>query len=354
LAGLDTRDPGLARALLDRAVEHDVLGPCFPLLQSSVPLDANGIARLTRALAGERAPIGSYQHLAYGRFTDTISDDRLRALLALIAAKPGGHDVAIEILSMRLHSDHADHRPADPDLAAAGRALFAQLPFRLDDRDDGYRLKLVAKAALTGAEGAETTRLVWRNLVAAVHRQDTHAFKQHGLLTALFSTQPAALLDEITAGDEHTTQGMLRLLRDAGYVEGNPVDVIPAETLLAWCRAAPVTRFLKASTIITPVTGGADGAAAQWTPAAQALLEEASDRAAVLDQFLSRFRPQGWSGSLAAILDSRAALLLALGDHRDRHLAEHAMRAHAALQQQITAERKWETEVHRSRDERFE
>jgi hypothetical protein len=218
LAGLNTRDPGLARALLDRAVEHDVLGPCFPLLQSSVPLDANGIARLTRALAGERAPIGSYQHLAYGRFTDPISGDRLRALPALIAGKPGGHDVAIEILSMRLHSDNGDHRPADPDLAAAGRALLAQLPFKHDDRDDGYRLKLVANAALTGAEGAGTARLLWRNFVAAVHRQDTHAFKQHGLLTALFSTQPAALLDEITAGDENTTQEMLRLLRDAGYV----------------------------------------------------------------------------------------------------------------------------------------
>jgi len=354
LAGLSTRDPGLANALLDRAVEHDVLGPCFPLLQSSVPLEANGIARLNRALAGEGAPIGAYQHLAYGRFTDPISGDRLRALLALIAAKPGGHDVASEILSMRLHSDHADHRPADPDLAAAGRTLLAQLPFRHDDRDDGHRLELVAKAALTGVEGAETARLVWRNFVAAVHRRDTHAFKQHGLLTALFSTQPAALLDEITTGDENATQEMLRLLRDAGYVEGNPVDVIPAETLLAWCRAAPATRFLTASTIITPVTGGADGAVAQWTPAAQALLEQAPDRAAVLDHFLSRSRPRGWSGSLAAILDSRAALLLALGEHHDRHLAEHAMRAHAALQQQITAERKWETETHRSRDERFE
>jgi hypothetical protein len=57
---------------------------------------------------------------------------------------------------------------------------------------------------------------------------------------------------------------------------------------------------------------------------------------------------------LAAILDSRAALLLALGEHHDRHFAEHAMRAHANLQLQITAERQWETKLHRDRDERFE
>jgi hypothetical protein len=354
LTGLSTRDPGLARTLLDQAVEHDTLGPWLPVLQTSVPVDANGIARLTRALAGTRAPIGSYRWLAYARVTDPIPGDRLRDLLALIAAKPGGHDVAMEILSMRLHSDDAEHRPANPDLAGAGRALLAQLPFSHDDRDGSYRLQLVAKAALTGAEGADTARLVWRNFVAAVARKETHAFEQQGLLKALFSTQAEALLDEIAGGNDNTTQEMLRLLRDAGRVDGNPVDAVPAETVLAWCHGAPATRFVQAAAIITPVTGGVDGAAAQWTPAAQTLLEEAPDRVAVLDKFLTQIRPGGWSGSLAAILGARAALLLRLGEHHDRLLAEHAVRAHEALQLEIAAERKWETQDHRSRDERFE
>jgi hypothetical protein len=248
--------PVLARTLLDKAVEHDTLGPWLPVLQTSVPVDANGIARLTRSLAGARAPIGSYRWLAYGRVTDLIPGDRLRALLALIAAKPGGHDVAMEILSMRIHSDNAEHRPSNPDLAAAGRALLAQLPFSHDHRDGSYRLQLVAKDALKGAEGADTARLVWRNFVAAVARQETYAFEQQGLVKALFSTQAAALLDEIAAGDDNTTREMFRLLREAGRVDGNPVDAIPAETLLALCRAAPATRFLQAGAIITPVTGG--------------------------------------------------------------------------------------------------
>jgi hypothetical protein len=293
LNGLNTRDPGLARTLLDRAVDHDVLGPWLPVLQTAVPLDANGIERLIRALASDRASISSYQSLAYGRFTDPIPGSGLSPLLALIAAKPSGHDVAMEILSMRLHSDHADHRPPDPDLAATGRALLAQIPFSHDDQDDGYRLKLVANAALTGAEGAETAKLVWKNFVAAIRRQETYAYKQHGLLTALLSTQPAAVLDEITSGDENTTQEMLRLLRDTGFVHRNPADAISAETLLAWCRAAPATRCIQAAAIITPVAGGEDGAVAQWTPAAQALLAEAPDPGAVLDQFLPQFRPSG-------------------------------------------------------------
>jgi hypothetical protein len=145
--------------------------------------------------------------------------------------------------------DHAEHRPANPDLAAAGRALLAQLPFSHDDRDGSYRLQLVAKADLTGAGGSDTARLVWRNFVAAVARQETYAFEQQSLLKALFSTQAAALLDEIAAGEDNTTREMFRLLRNAGHVDGNPVDAIPAETVLAWCRAAPTTRFLRAAAI---------------------------------------------------------------------------------------------------------
>ncbi|MGH6681364.1 MAG: hypothetical protein ACREDL_21085, partial [Bradyrhizobium sp.] len=354
LTGLNTRDSALVGALLDEAVEHETLGPLLPVLQISVLIDANGIARLTRALAAERAPVDSFRSVAYGRASDPIPGDRLRGLLTVIAAKPRGHDVAMEILSMRLHSDHADDRPADPDLGAAGRALLAQLPFSHDDRDGGYRLQLVAKAALTGAEGAETARLVWVNFVAAVARREAHAFEQQALVKALFSTQPAALLNEITSSDDKTTREMLLLLRHTGQVDGNPVDAIPHETLLAWCRAEPATRFLRAAAIITPVTGGGDGAAARWTPAAEAFLEEAPDRVAILDKFVEQFRPGGWGGSLAAILDSRAALLLALGEHHDRHLAVHAMRAYEKLQLQIEAERQWETREHRSRDERFE
>lgn len=215
-------------------------------------------------------------------------------------------------------------------------------------------MQLVAKAALTGAEGVDAAQLIWRNFVAAVARMETHAFEQQALVKALFSTQPAALLDEITAGDDKTTREMVQLLRRAGQVDGNPVDAIPHETLLAWCRVAPATRFLQAAAIITPVTGGADGAAARWTPAAEAFLEEAPDRVAVLDKFLEQFQPAGWGGSLAAILDSRAVLLLGLSEHHDLHLAQVAIRAYDALQLRIAKEREWETQQHRSSDERFE
>src|ERR1700730_12151895 len=134
---------------------------------------------------------------------------------------------------MRLHSDHAEHRPADPDLAAAGRAPLVEIPFSHEDRDESYRVQLVTKAALTGPEGVQTARVVWHSFVAAVAQQETDAFEQQGLLKALFSIQPEALMDEIAAGDENATQEMVGLVRAAASVDGNPFEAIPHQTLLA-------------------------------------------------------------------------------------------------------------------------
>jgi hypothetical protein len=255
---------------------------------------------------------------------------------------------------MRLYSDANQQRPADADLAQAARELLVARPFRHDDRGRDMRLQRLINAALSGPEAPETARILWRNFADAVARNETYASEQHPLLKELFSGQPTALLDEIGTGDPEHINGMLRLVREATRFGDNPIDVVPADMLLAWCHKEPRLRFLLAASIVTPVQGGIDGAAAQWTPAATALLEEAPDRVAVLERFLKRFHPMSWSGSLAAILSARAELLRHLGGHPDLRLAECATRAFKNLQQAIATERQHETQHDRLRDERFE
>jgi len=216
------------------------------------------------------------------------------------------------------------------------------------------RLELLIRAALSGPEGSETARVVWRNFHRAVTSGDTYASAQHGLLKGLFFSQAAALLDEIGTGDPEHIERMLRLIRAAARFGDNPIDVVPVDTLLAWCRKDPAMRFALAASIVTPVHGGIDGAAAQWTPAASALLEEAPDRVAVLESFLKRFHPMSWTGSLAAILDARTELLQRFAEHPDTRLAERAIRAYHDLQRAIATERQEETQRDQLRDERFE
>jgi hypothetical protein len=355
LSRLHERDPTCAAALLDTAVDDEVLGPLLPILQTAVPIDQDGVARLNRALALDRTSGAAYRNLAGGRVVDNVPGAELRGLLAGIAGKPDGLDAAMEILFMRLYSDASQHRPADPDLGVAARELLMARPFRHDDRDKGMRLGLLVKSALSGPDGPETARLVWRNFAAAVARGDTYATEQHGLLKGLFSTQPAAVLDEIGTGDPKHIAGMLRLVRDsARFGDDNPIDAVSHDALLAWCGVEPPARFPIAALLVTPVQGGMDGAVAQWTPAARGLLEEAPDRVAVLEHLLKRFHPRSWSGSLAAILSARAELVAGLAEHPDSRLAEYATRAHESLQRAIAADRQQETQHDQIRDERFE
>jgi hypothetical protein len=354
LSGLHEQDRACAATLLDAAVADEVLGPLLPVLQTAVPADANGVARLSRALALDRAPGAAYRNLAGGKAVDNVPGAELRGLLRGIAAKPDGLNAAMEILSMRLYSDANQQRPTDPDLVQAARDLLVARRFRHDERDRDMRLGRLVKAGLSGPEGQETARLLWRNFGAAVANGDTYATEQHGLLKGLFSTHPTALLDEIGIGDPEYTKRMLRLVHDSARFGDNPIEAVSVDTLLTWCRGDPPWRFPFAASIVTPVQGGMDGAVAQWTPAASALLEEAPDRVSVLERFLKRFYPMSWSGSLAAILSARAELLRGLAEHPDRRLAEHAMRAHEHLQGAIAIERQQETLFDQLRDERFE
>jgi len=353
LAGVHARDPACTTMLLDAAVEDVSLGPLLPALQTAVPITADGVARLNRAITLNLAPAVAFRNLAGGRVVDDVSGGQLSGLLSRIAAKPGGLDPAMEILFMRLYSDASQHRPLDPDLAQAARDLLLARPFRHNDRDEG-RLPFLVKSALSSPDGPDTARLLWRNFAAAVARHETNATEQQALLKGLFSTHPVALLDEIGTGDPDHIDAALRLVRNITQFGDNPIDCVPDDTLLIWCRGDPAARFPLAASIVTPVRGGTDGAAAQWTRAARALLDAAPDRVGVLERLLERFRPRGWSGSLAAILSARAELLNQLAEDADPNLAGHAMRAYENLQRAIAAMRQYETQHDQLRDERFE
>jgi hypothetical protein len=91
-----------------------------------------------------------------------------------------------------------------------------------------------------------------------------------------------------------------------------------------------------------------------WCPAALTLLETAPDRIAVLKQYIRRFRPMRWSGSLAATMETRLPLLHAMKTHIDPAVATLATTEEACLKSEIHRVREHETQEDRVSDERFE
>jgi hypothetical protein len=121
------------------------------------------------------------------------------------------------------------------------------------------------------------------------------------------------------------------------WAEENPEERCP--TLAG---AIPVFKRKADDAEDSPVLG--------WTELALELLELAPNRRKFLDVVASRFMPNGWSGSLASILEERRALPRALMDHHDAAVVQWAREQDKELMDWATRERDRE----RGHDERFE
>jgi hypothetical protein len=106
--------------------------------------------------------------------------------------------------------------------------------------------------------------------------------------------------------------------------------------------------------VVPPFKTETEKTALEWNPTALAVMDRSPDPAALLKQIVQRFSPMSWSGSRAAIMESRLPLLKQLESHADPRIAETAREESLRFKQQVEREREWEKENDRATDERFE
>ncbi|MFT6908303.1 MAG: hypothetical protein ACJAS1_005000 [Oleiphilaceae bacterium] len=132
----------------------------------------------------------------------------------------------------------------------------------------------------------------------------------------------------------------------------SPLSQVETTSTLDWCDKRPEDRYLKLASIITPYQTIEDSI--EWTPLALELLKKSPEPTKVLDEFLSSFSPNGWSGSRAKILESRLPLFDQLIGHSSFSVTTWVSEAKAKWQKFITSEYERENERDIERDERFE
>jgi hypothetical protein len=356
LNGLHEVEPGLAQSLLDEAVSHPILGYWIPALATSVPLDDSGVARLRKSLTDGLAPVRLYGQLAGGRASDAVGGKALRAFLFDLASRPGGFPVALDVLAMRLHSDRDSKRDPDLQLILAGREMLADAAFVAGDDMHDYRLRMVVVPCLAGSEGQAAARSFMRKFIEAARSVTPSASQYDQFLGGLLKVQTAVVLDELIAGDENALEAALAALdlSDDDDHRKNPLDEAPDEAILAWCAVDPAKRFPFVARIVSIFSAGGENAALEWRPLAVSLLNAAPDMADVLRQFMARFRPTSWSGSRAAIMEARLALLDRLPSPLSPKAAALVAEERESFRQEIQNERRYETTEDRERDETFE
>jgi hypothetical protein len=352
LIGINRDDPSLCNELLEEALNHETLGSWFPALQTSVPISAAGADRLKRAVAIEKASINSFRLLGWGRSSDLLAGKDLSDIILVIADQKEGFAVAIDVLSMRLHSDGDQNKMHPPELVDAGRQLLANASF--DDRNNmgDYHLRSIANVCLPGPEGEGTARSLCERVKRGLSDYSFTAYRHEQLLQILFKLQPRIALDVFFK--KQNAEGALNVddFDDPSDRRKNPLDEIPRADILSWCDESPTERYVTLSRSVAFHSN--EGGGITWTPIAWEMLKRAPDVLAVLKQFVGRFSPTSWMGSRAAIVEARLPLLDQLDELVDVSISEFIREARAELVEDIARSRKWETERDSERDERFE
>lgn len=355
LNGLSTLDEQLCESLLEEAVAHEVLGAWFPILQTSIAISVAGADRLKRAARLAIAEVGAFRSLGWGRSSDAISGGDLRTIILSIAKRENGYEVATDILSKRFYSDRDQKREHPSEIVDAGRSLLSDPVFNGRDSMHDYRLSRIADVCLQGAGGSGAAQ---RLCVRIKHGFSDGTFSAYGheqLLQSLFRLQPRIALDNFLERAPES-DGLRSFIYDFGFgsdLRKKPIDEVPLEEVLRWCDEKPAERYPVISQAISYYAAPKD-AGVGWTPLALEMLKRAPDPLDVLRIFVKRFSPRSWSGSRAAVIESRLSLLDRLDDLESSSLAEYIARVRLQLVDDIARERKWENERDSARDERFE
>jgi hypothetical protein len=164
-----------------------------------------------------------------------------------------------------------------------------------------------------------------------------------------------ATLDGLFGGEAKVrARGFATLEEDLEHLHQNPLDGLPDEVVIAWCKQQPTTRYPIMAKVVRLTDRPDEKAALQWSGIALSLLDQAPDKIAVLKEFTKRFLPMSWSGSRAALVEANAKLLDALDDYPDAALVAFVLTEKARLAAYIDAEKRSEALSDRAKDERFE
>lgn len=346
IRGAASLDAKAHHLLLDAAVDDSILGPWFPILQTSIDIDKRGVKRLEAALNLGLAPIWTYVHLC--NTTDAIPTNTLRRLILKIASLPDGYNVAANILKMRLYSVTESGPAIDRNLVQCGRELVKQFTIEHSGEMPDGDLGEIVKACFKGKDAAKDTIIVCRRLKAGLSEYRFHRHHCIRLLAGLFGTQPLITLDEFLGDRPFNTRYNPMMAFGSG--RWNPLDEVPTDVLVDWANVDPKTRFPLLASAITPLTKDDDKSEPVWSPMAMQILNLAPDRVAVLDGLSSHISPSGGWGSHADELERRRALLRVLISDADDKVVAWARAKDVELVRMIEQKRHCE----RREDESFE
>jgi len=365
--------PASAEDFLDSAVT-DAIWVKWIMDLHCIPLNQAAYARILQSIKAGATPAWQYSYLGMGRQTDAFSVAEIGELLAAIALLPSGGGVFLDVLSMVVHcaSDHDDAYKASLAKTCLNLLRSADWGQVLGDRaNSGYRIESILEFSLTRLASSEAALEVLNGLVAFARTKERSYSDRDVIKNAIspfLRHMPQQALDAIyVPGEEAYYRQMSPVIgRPYSDRKETALNVVPVDVLVDWCNASPPDRYVFAarSCKLFDIRSRAneehtnihsvDDSELVISDAALAVLANAPDKKAVIEVYLKRFTPSGWSGSLAEILKKRIPLLDALSLGNEEQLMPILATARASLERRIAAEELREDEEERERTGSFE
>lgn len=337
------RDDKFAARVLDDAIHNSNLLPVLPYLQARVGLDAEGIARLRKAIAEVNMSASHFYSIANGSVSNSPPEP-LAALLEDISQLPKGLNVALDILHMHFFSrQQKDGGDQNARLLSVGRNLLSRFEYGIDDSLRDYAAKGVIEVCLRGEEGREAAQQFCEHLSLALENYRISPHNLNYTLNALFEVQPFTALDAFILPAER------RGIFEGDFGRKSPIENVDPVILQNWASSDPNARYPRLGHVLPIFTKNGDEDQ-DLSPLFLSLLEQAPEKRLFLGHLLDRLHPRSWGGSLADILIRRKSKVLKLAEHPDDEVRAAVIDLLPNLDIWIERER----ERDRAREESFE
>jgi hypothetical protein len=338
-------------AMLDQALENDVLASRFTHLQPPVSIVPDGLVRLKKSLCLGKVPIARYADVHFGKAVETLPPGDIADFILALSNVEGGTPIAIGILARQFFSDVQDKRPHAVPIMEAGRSILAAIDFTEVDASllKDHEFQQVLNVCIAEKAGRSTAGTLCHNMRNAKLQQKLWD-DCHEMLKVLAQLQPIILLSTLSSGDSTAVATGANMLRRASLFGENPFEGVSDEIILKWCTEGSADRYRFAACVAVI----SDASLNRWRPIAMRLVHDGPDPAGVMTELIARLQPISYSESRSTIIRGNAALLAQFDTRGNPSLASLIQSKHEELIRDATDDEAYESKRDRERDERFE
>jgi hypothetical protein len=307
------RDQSFTWGALEAAIENPELAPVLPYLQARIGVDAEGIARLRRAVAKGVLVAANFQTIANGSVSKS-PPEALAALLEDIATLSGGVEIALDILHMRFYSNRQEMHEWNARLISVGRDLLVRADFSKDSPLRDYGAGTVVSICLSGDEGNRAAEKICSNICSSLDTYHVSAHNVGHTFRALLETQPFVTLDAFLLSPSRRG---IRERFDFDFAIGPSLESIDPAILQTWANRDPLVRYPLLGKCLNMFRKKNNEEQNEISPLFLSMLNHAPDKLLFLGDSWDRIHPRSWGGSLAHILVQRKAQIAKVAEQGD-------------------------------------